>query len=54
MGSTAPSPIIQDIIKYPSTLLSQPNNEHIINVGGKISFTYQDAGTPTPEYNGEG
>ena len=32
MGSTALSPIIQDIIKDPPTLPSQPNNEHIKNM----------------------
>ena len=48
-GSAAPSPIIQVIIKDPPTLLSRPNNEYIKNVGGKVSFSCQAAGTPTPD-----
>jgi len=48
-GSAAPSPIIQVIIKDPPTLLSRPNNEYIKNVGGKVSFACQAAGTPTPD-----
>ena len=48
-GSSAPSPIIQVIIKDPPTLLSRPNAEYIKNVGGKVSFSCQAAGTPTPD-----
>ena len=48
-GSAAASPIIQVIIKDPPTLLSRPNAEYIKNVGGKVSFSCQAAGTPTPD-----